>query len=1325
MKKLLTTFLLATLVTLCCSAGIMDKAILYGGSASWNAKPLTNNMVATSKIANLYLAFPQGTSVSCVANTATKITSDAGYSYDGTAGYTASTGFESGPAVNGPSVSIPLVANSIMANGLKEGWYTAILPAGALTVDGETNAEELKVRFLIDTDTNTYTATDAITYAFTPEAGTTPSISEIKVKATLPELYEVVNGGISPAKSVTLTPAGGQPVTCSVSIDESTVTYTIKTPAGFTAQEGMTYTLNIPEGTMRFRDKDSYSRFTNEEINVSYTIGEGGSVNPPVEYQKIDFGFTANPDPANTITKLTEVILSMSGTGYNMIGIAEGAYATLTPAAGQPVVCTLTDAGDFTFKVTVPAMTFADNTQYTLTIPEGSINLESADGQTLYTNNAASFVYTTGSKSASDIPGLITWCEGTSWAYVKPITGPVTSLYCIQGKFNNGETIIVEEGHTVTVTGPDGYTYTSNLEQPLEQVYENGQMVFVPAAGVKFYCANYYSHAEAEGEYTATIPGGAFTVDGIANEQFTVTFTVADTRTYEVIDLGLSANPDPSVDADDLTDILLTMNNKDAAGKKLYLDLGVTPGLDVTLTTPDGNSVVCPFDGVAASSGSLAFQVKIPVGVDFSVRGRYTVTIPEGIIRLQSNSGSKYYKNTAVQLVYNLSGNGTSSNIADKIVWSTGSSFSTRKNLGEDRLVQSLGRFYGMLEGCKVTISGRPEVTITGPEDYSHTSELMLARALDPISGEIADQPCFQFNASNKTYDITVPGEYFFHIPANSFQVDGLYNEAIDYSVIVKDMRTYETFPGELEVFPIEIALGTSLEKLDHFRLRFKVTDANGKRIYSGTDVQPHSYGTITDKATGEVITLDFKTDAGVFGVEYNAFKLVFYGDYAIQKNATFTVRIPAGQMIIRGEGTGKWYTNEELVYNVIIGNGGTTTPDKEYSPTKPLVTPAEGEVQALAGIQFETPDFENFYMQLAPQGNTPVKFTVTRPDGSKDEYEPVSSPNYAFMDLKFNEIYTTPGTYTISVPRGSYKYVNTSTGKELYTSGFELTYTVKNSGEFTDVDYTLSTSENGDIDKNGAAVYYFSTIFLKTVEKTTPTDYVYATVVYPDNSVHYARASYSAANERFMISCGYPQQIGTYEITFPAGAVMTADGKLNKDIKFKMTLLDTETKDIEFTSTPENGSTVTELKEIEIMAPEGCKEVQRYLSGITKSYFYNDDDRENQQMNYIQTGSTPTSLKVTLKETVTEVGDYTLEIPAGSITCIMDDDSQVMASALAFCWSIRTPGSVAGIGEEADTLYNVYDLNGVQIIRDGSADDLNRLAKGIYIINGRTYIIR
>lgn len=921
---------------------------------------------------------------------------------------------------------------------------------------------------------------------------------------------------------------------------------------------------------------------------------------------------------------------------------------------------------------------------------------------------------------AGGVAEKIRWYQGSSFSTKIPVNGTVTSLGRVYGMFENGETVSVNDGYSATVSGPNGYTYSGSIAQPVAGQYDaTGQLVVVGQPGIQFNCSSDTYGTKNPGEYEVTVPAGAFTVDGTANEEFKVTFTVADTRAYQKINIEFSVNPDPAVPVDELSEVLLTMNNKDEeTGRRMYMLLGVNSAAKVMMTTAGGDAVECEFEAAPAATDKLSFKVKAPLGVDFSNGGRYTITVPEGAIRLESQTSSTYYTNAAVVFNYTLTGNGTVNTVGDKVKWYMGSTYATKLPVPENNVVQSLARLYGEVQGATVKVaSGRPEARITGPEGYDVTNEIIQARATDYTTGEIADMPAFQLNcADNAAGVVNIPGEYTIEIPAGAFTVDGKANEAITLKLTVKDTRVYKPFPGKFTVFPDP---DLEHEKLTNFSLKFDRNAPDGTRLYGGCTVQPGSYGTISKLGSDEVYKLDFKTDAGTFGDVW-AYKLVFPGSFSIQENATFVVNIPAGQMIIRSEVSEEWYTNEELTYTYVLGTGGQVT-DKNYTNTKPVIIPAEGDLQAFAGLQFETPNFEKYIMELTPEANSTVKFTVTGPDGLSDEYEPTVSPNYAYINLPFYQIYTTPGEYKVNVPKGSFKYIDVDTNQEFYTNGFDVVYNVTG-GTVAELDYALSTP-SGELSKEGASTYSLDYVYVKFAEEVTATDLVYADVVFPDNTVKHIRASWASGTQRFMLDFGYPKDKGEYKVTFPAGAARNAEGKFNDSFEFVMNVIDQKTEDIEFTTNPESGTNVTSLLEIEINAPAGVKELKRYLTGITKTYFYNDADRDNRQMRYLQAVSA-TTLKVTLNEEVTEVGDYTLEVPAESIVCVKDDNTQVMAAATAFYWSIRNSGAVS-VGMDADDSYNVYDLNGVCIVKNGSVEDLDNLAKGVYIINGKKFIIR
>lgn len=923
----------------------------------------------------------------------------------------------------------------------------------------------------------------------------------------------------------------------------------------------------------------------------------------------------------------------------------------------------------------------------------------------------------------ADVSSQIKWYSGTGFPSKQPISNmTVTKLGRVFGMLKNGETVEVKDGFKVSVAGPDGYTYQGSISQPAvsEYDYDKNKYVAVPQPGIQFSCSKETYGTDVPGSYTVNIPEASFTVDGVPNDAFSVVFTVADNRNYIPTDFGFSFNPDPAIPTDKIEEITFTMNNVNDANERIYSQIGINPATKATLTREGGEAIVCEVKGASTTTSRLGYKATIPAGTSFAEAGKYTLSIPEGTIRLQSESGNSFYTNQAISIVYTITGNSqTPTGVADRIVWYSGKDSQSRVPLGTDNTIQALSMMFGMIEdGALVNVVKRPLATITGPEDYNVTGEIIQATEYNFTTGEVEKLPGFKFNCrGTSTTDINIPGEYTFSIPAGAFTVDGNPNEAFTKTVIVKDLRTYTTVPANF--FTVNPATESNLNELEFFNLRFSNKDAQGNTIYGGASVKPHAYGTVT-KDNGEPVKLNFKSSAAP-STDLIQYKLVITDDHVFSDPGKYVVNIPAGTMVFRSEDTPTiWYTNPELTYTYTIRGGGVA--DKTYTNTRPTITPAEGEILAFDGVEFESPELGAYWMYLCPEGGNNVKFTVTLPDNTVDEYEPTVSANNSYIFCPFYEVYTTPGTYKLTVPKGSFKYVD-GDGKEYYTNGFELTYNVKG-GEKTDMSYTLSTADKEIA--NDATLYNLSHIYVKFDDSVSGLKMIYSKVTYPDNSVKYARTSWSETNKRFLIDFQFPTQKGTYKVSFPAGATSNSEGKFNNGIEFTINLAETKTGEIECTTEPTNGDTVNELYTLYLNAPEGYTELKRVNGGITMSYFYNDEDRDNRQMQYLAATNSPDCLMITLDEKIdgNKPGDYTWEIPAGSIIGVKEDGSQVMATAMKFFWSIR-PVGVVSVGMDKEAVYNVYDINGVSVIRNGKAEDLDNLDKGVYIINGKTFIIR
>ncbi len=89
----------------------------------------------------------------------------------------------------------------------------------------------------------------------------------------------------------------------------------------------------------------------------------------------------------------------------------------------------------------------------------------------------------------------------------------------------------------------------------------------------------------------------------------------------------------------------------------------------------------------------------------------------------------------------------------------------------------------------------------------------------------------------------------------------------------------------------------------------------------------------------------------------------------------------------------------------------------------------------------------------------------------------------------------------------------------------------------------------------------------------------------------------------------------------------------------------------------------------------------------------------------------------------ITANGTYTLTIPAGALT-YDDDDANINETDLVFVYVIGTDGINSLVSAEGGKV-NVYSINGTQLLKNADAEAVGKLAKGMYVINGKKVIIK
>ena len=159
---------------------------------------------------------------------------------------------------------------------------------------------------------------------------------------------------------------------------------------------------------------------------------------------------------------------------------------------------------------------------------------------------------------------------------------------------------------------------------------------------------------------------------------------------------------------------------------------------------------------------------------------------------------------------------------------------------------------------------------------------------------------------------------------------------------------------------------------------------------------------------------------------------------------------------------------------------------------------------------------------------------------------------------------------------------------------------------------------------------------------------------------------------------------------------------------------------------TPENNSTIEELShfvftfsKVGTEKSEDAKLQPRlYAEGISWNYIL-----ENTQTDSDDKMIAMDQLALKTSEPILGNGTYILEIPTG---CFIDRNGNKI-EGITLKYTVKNdsglPTDIEDINEESN--WTVYNINGVKVLETTNANDLNKLAKGVYIINGNKVIVK
>ena len=195
----------------------------------------------------------------------------------------------------------------------------------------------------------------------------------------------------------------------------------------------------------------------------------------------------------------------------------------------------------------------------------------------------------------------------------------------------------------------------------------------------------------------------------------------------------------------------------------------------------------------------------------------------------------------------------------------------------------------------------------------------------------------------------------------------------------------------------------------------------------------------------------------------------------------------------------------------------------------------------------------------------------------------------------------------------------------------------------------------------------------------------------------------------------------GEVEVVIPAGLVKSITGAVNPEVKVSFTVA-TEAYGIEWTPDMENANFKAGEGEIIATWTEGA--VTSLVENPEVPIFVQTTD-ENGDLSgqiYIDEFVSIQDGSLLIDVSDFEIGRYLLTIPSGTVVIA---DGEYINGESYYEFVISNSSAVSSLVENADGIWIVYDLNGVKVLATEKAEELKGLAPGVYVINGKTTLIK
>lgn len=899
------------------------------------------------------------------------------------------------------------------------------------------------------------------------------------------------------------------------------------------------------------------------------------------------------------------------------------------------------------------------------------------------------------------------------------VNGTTTSIGKIGGDFVGEGTFAIGTGNA-EITGPISNRFPTSPKTSAITEWKPGSAPTID--GFKFSVSNSdFTSINTPGDYVVTIPEGAFTVNGEKNAKFTVTFTIADNRTYNpsialYVTPGTGEFTDAAALKEALANVQVTLDNG-TSGNYLYTPVGYDNSQVKFTNVATGESVACTIASATAGVGGQIATWRMVVTLPeealdlITGPGSYTLTLGEKAIKVQGQANtSEYYTNQATTITYTIPEPAPVPTTVDlNATWKVGSESSTAVVYTEGKL-NSLTNIYGTLAEGNFVLAEGAQATIKGG-NVDITAPISAINTLDADQNPVPSTTTFQIKTGQS---IVTPGTYTLTIPAAAMTVDGKEINAFTKDFVVTAINyvptafnwTYTTNPNVNNI-------------LSSFAVSTPNTNEAGSQIYQNMGVAENAQITVKNLQTEEVTSLGVKTASATGMIRYEA----VFGDKTFEKGM-YQVTVPAGTFHIYNNEADTYLTNEELTQTYNVG-ATVNLADKvtwKYGTGYATALPYEGSMLSL-----------NFIFGDVAEGTLEVAENQTVAITGPNDYNKTAAlskvvtgtdadgqPIYAnaFRFEAGNNV-TVEGEYTVTIPAGAMTIDGAS--NETYTT----TFVVKDTRTYTPTQLTWVVSDT-KADNNLRA---FSVL---TSNKDADGKVIYLNRGVKDGAVVYVNNIITGEHETFPIASavaadgikyavdfgGKVIANGRYSLTIPQGTFHIFDNEngeylTNIEINVFYDFVSTVVVPV---SDPANNETVKALTTVTLSAPEGYTGLKLTNPAKNQADLYGSELPENVALTMVE--NEDGTITITMPEALAN-GEYNLEIASGYLTA-----GNVVLGPQSFYWKVDSNFTgVAGI--EADGLFTVYSIDGKVVMNKVEASQLNRLPKGLYIINGKKYVVR